>query len=212
MAETYQRQTALAHLGLEGRTTEEPGDAGIAMGEVPFPCLVNLRGKPKDKAFMAAAKTALGFALPTVPNSSAGGDGLTAMWLSPEEWWLLAEDESDPEAEGALADRLRKALAKTHHAVTEVGESRTRIRISGPRARDLLAKGCPLDLHPRAFGEPGQCAQTQIAKCAALVRLVAEDEGEGPTFEIFVLRSFADYLWTWLEDAAGEYGMVVTAG
>ena len=27
-----------------------------------------------------------------------------------------------------------------------------------------------------------------------------------PTYDIYVLRSFAEYLWLWLEDAAMEYG------
>ncbi len=34
---------------------------------------------------------------------------------------------------------------------------------------------------------------------------------EGPTFEVYVLRSFAEYLWAWLEDAGREYGVSVIA-
>ena len=33
-----------------------------------------------------------------------------------------------------------------------------------------------------------------------------------PTYDIYVLRSFAEYLWLWLEDAAQEYGLAVTTG
>ena len=71
-------------------------------------------------------------------------------------------------------------------------------------ARDLLAKGCTLDLHPRAF-KVGACAQTGLARAGAILHLV----DEAPTFEITILRSFADYMWVWLADAAEEYGVAL---
>ena len=37
----------------------------------------------------------------------------------------------------------------------------------------------------------------------------AQAGAEGPVFDIYVLRSFAEYLWAWLEDAAQEYGVTV---
>jgi len=83
VAEDYQRQSALAHLGLAGRAVEGRGDAGIAMGEVPFPCMVNLRGKPKDKAFMAAAMKALSFGLPRRFTMQGKGTSPMAMPASP---------------------------------------------------------------------------------------------------------------------------------
>ena len=190
----------------------------MSLAEAAYPCLVNLRGKPGDKAFGAAAKKALGVAAPVAPNrvvdGQCGGKAVKIFWLSPEEWWVQQTPgeagEETSEAEQALAAHLREALAGVHAAVTEVGESRTRIVVAGPRARVLLAKGCPLDLHPREFGEAGQCAQTVMAKAGVLIHLLqTESEAEpakGPVFELFVLRSFAAYLWHWLDDAAREYG------
>ncbi len=35
--------------------------------------------------------------------------------------------------------------------------------------------------------------------------------GGGPAYDVYVLNSFAEYLWLWLEDAAREYGLRVTA-
>ena len=32
---------------------------------------------------------------------------------------------------------------------------------------------------------------------------------EGPVIDIYVLRSFAEYLWDWLEDAGAEYGVTI---
>jgi sarcosine oxidase subunit gamma len=205
VAERYQRQSALAHLAIEGRAQPDRGAAGIAMGERPLPGIVNLRGG--HEAVSTAFEAAFGFALPAKPNSAAGKGKagakttVTALWLGPDEWWLLGADGA------GLGAKLTKALDGQAAAVTEVGESRACIRVAGPHARDLLAKGCPLDLHPRVF-RTGQCAQSTLAKAGVLIHQV-DDE---PAYDIYVLRSFAEYLWLWLEDAAREYGMAVVAG
>lgn len=211
MVEPYLRQSPLAHLGLAARAEGGREVAGIVMGELRHRGIVDLRGKAEAADFAAVAKTALGFALPTEAGTAAGKGDVTALWQGPDQWWIVTSGGRDGGEEGAdLADRLRKALDGQQAAVTEIGESRCCIRVAGPHARDLLAKGCPLDLHPRVFGA-GRCAGSLLAKAGVTLHLVG-DGPEGPAFEVYVLRSFADYLWRWLEDAAQEYGMVVAEG
>ena len=82
--------------------------------------------------------------------------------------------------------------------VTDVSAQRTTLRLTGSRARDLLAKGCSLDLHPRVFGSG--CAQTMLAR--SQVVLVARADGG---FRVLVRSTFALYLAEWLLDAASEY-------
>ncbi len=210
MVEAYLRQSALAHLGLEGRGEETRGAAGVAMGERPHCGIVNLRLDPGNAEAMAAVEAAFGFALPTTANDTAGDADTIALWLGPDEWWL-AEPGPEPEAGPALAENLRAALAGHFAAVTEVGESRTCIRVSGPNARALLQKGCPLDLHPSVF-KAGACAQSMLAKSGVTLHLFADESvTDGPIFDIYVLRSFAEYLWAWLEDAGREYDVQVVA-
>ncbi len=212
MVEAYLRQSALAHLGLDGRAEASRGAAGVALAERPHRGMVNLRLDPSDETAMNAFAEAFGFALPVQPNTSAGNGEASALWLGPDEWWLVAPGYGPgPEAGPELADKLRAALADGFAAVTEVGEGRTCIRIAGPKARALLQKGCPLDFHPRAFGV-GACAQTLLAKATVAIHLVADESAtEGPVFEVYVLRSFAEYLWAWIEDAGREYGVTVIA-
>ena len=212
MAEQYLRQSALAHLGLEGRAQETRGEAGVAMAELPFRGIVNLRIGRGEADARAAFEAGLGFALPVEPNTAAAKGGgknrVTALWLGPDEWWIITPGP-DAEAGAKMAAKLRKALGGHHTAVTEVGESRTCIRVAGPRARDLLQKGSPLDFHAQVF-QAGACAQSEMAKATVVFHGVDGGKGEdGPVFEIYVLRSFAEYLWRWLEDAAREYGMAV---
>jgi sarcosine oxidase subunit gamma len=210
VVEAYLRQSALAHLGLDGRAQPSRGTAGVTLAERPHRGMVDLRLDPADETAMNAFAEAFGFALPVQPNTTAGNGEASALWLGPDEWWLVVPGP-EPVAGRELADKLRAALADGFAAVTEVGESRTCIRIAGPKARALLQKGCPLDLHPRAF-VAGACAQTLLAKATVAIHLSADENAtDGPVFEVYVLRSFAEYLWTWIEDAGGEYGVTVIA-
>ncbi|MGH8850740.1 MAG: sarcosine oxidase subunit gamma [Casimicrobiaceae bacterium] len=154
---------------------------------------INLRGNPHDRAFAAAVETAIGIALPVVPNTISDANGITAYWLGPEEWLIV----TPADREAAIAHALRMAVDGMFAAVTEVSGGQTIVVLRGPAAREILAKGCPLDLHPRVFG-PGQCAQSRLARAPILVR----QTDASPTFEIIVRRSFAEYLWLWLQDAA----------
>ena len=212
MVEAYLRQSALAHLGLEGRGLAARGAAGVAMTERPYRGMVNLRLDPENAEAMAALETAFGFALPTRANDTAGNTDTLALWLGLDEWWLIVPGP-EPEAGPELAKKLRAALTGHLAAVTEVGESRTCIRVSGPKTRALLQKGCPLDLHPSVL-TIGACAQSILAKSGVTLHLFADESAdqagaEGPVFDIYVLRSFAEYLWLWLEDAGAEYGVQV---
>jgi sarcosine oxidase subunit gamma len=200
MAEPYLRQSALAHRGLQRAAAEAPARTGITLSERPFRAMLNLRGDPADAGFLSAVRTAAGVELPVEPNTTRRAGSLTALWLGPDEWLLTAPAGE----ERVLVPAIRAALGDRHAAVVDLTESRTVIAVSGAPARDLLAKGCTLDLHPRAF-KVGACAQSGLARAGALLHLVDET----PTFEITILRSFADYMWVWLADAAREYGVAL---
>jgi len=201
MSEHVRRESPLVGLRLD----EHPAPAeatGVILGERPFLGHLNLRGALGDASFAAAVRKVTGVEPPAEPNTTLDAKAHTLVWLGPDEWLVLAPSEARA---GETLRALREALGGTFAAVTDVSGGQTVIRVSGRHARDVLAKGCPVDLHPRAFG-PGRCAQTHIAKSAALIRQVDET----PAYDLVVRRSFADYLWRWLEDAAQEYGVGVT--
>lgn len=204
MVESYLRQSALAHLGLEGRDLSGQETAPVRLTEKVLPAAVNLRGDPADEGFLAAVHQALGVALPLEPNRVESSERIAVLWLGPNEWLAVSHDD-EPTAESRLAERLREALADFHAAVTEVGESLACIHIAGPRAADVIAKGCPLDFHPSVFAS-GHCAQSHVAKAAVTLHQVSEaGAAAGPSYDLYTRRSFSDYLWRWLSDAAREY-------
>jgi sarcosine oxidase, subunit gamma len=201
------RRSPLAHRGLIARAASDAAvrEAGVTLGERPHRCQINLRGDAGDSGFLTAVENATGLRLPVEPNTVATAGNLSALWLGPNEWLIVGPGGREDDLSGSL----RGALQGRHFAVTDVSEARAVIAISGPHARDLLAKGTSLDLHPRVFG-PDRCAQSGIAKATMILHQL--DSEEQPTFEIYIANSFADYLWTWLERAAAEYRVAVTAG
>jgi sarcosine oxidase subunit gamma len=160
----------------------------------PFVAMADLRLDPAESAAVA---THLGVALPTTPNTWVQGDTTTVIWLGPDEW-LVTSPFTAPED---LDAGLRAAVGGAG-AVIDVSAQRTTLSLRGAHARDVLATGCALDLHPRVFGA-GRAAQTTLG-LAGVVLLALDDSGEH--YQLLVRSSFARYLATWLLDAAVEFG------
>ncbi len=175
-------------------------EAGIVMRQAPLHAMVTLRGNAGDPVFLSGVREITGCDIPTDPCRAAMTTDHAVLWMGPDEWLVVAP----PEAGTDLRQRLRDRLGDDRTAVVDVGDALAIISVGGPRARDLLAKGCTLDLHPRTF-RPGHCANTLLAKAQVTLHQV----DAAPTFSVFVSRSFAVYLWRWMLDAGLEYGVQV---
>ncbi|MGW7054183.1 sarcosine oxidase subunit gamma [Streptomyces sp. NPDC054887] len=165
------------------------------MAELPYLAQINLRLDPKGPAADSIGDL-LGAPLPVKPDTVVRTGTLVILWLGPDEWLVVGP----PDARDALREKLADALGPEHGSVVDVSAQRTTLLVGGPRARDLLAHGCRIDLHPGAFG-PGQCAQTTLARTQVI--LVPRD-GTRPGYWVLVRSSFAAYLAEWLMDAASE--------
>ena len=201
MVEAYLRRTPLAHHGLAAKASAVEG-ADVVMGERPHRCQIDIRGDPRDTAFTGALHSVTGLQLPAAANSFTTSGALACLWLSPDEWLVVGPGGGEHE----IAARLRSAFGDLHAAVTDVSEARTTITVAGPRACELLAKGTSIDLHPRVFG-PGRCVQTGFAGTTIILR----QTDETPVFEIFVLNSYAEHLWAWLEGACRGFRVAISA-
>ena len=200
MSEGIRGETPLVQFLIEELSESPSPDAGVRMFERQFLGHVDLRGDPEDQAFLGAVEGVLGFGLPLEPNTVARSERLAALWLGPNEWLLL----TPPGHEGETIRVLRDALEDIFSAVIDLSGGQTVINLQGIHARDVLSKGCTLDLHPRVFG-PGRCAQTHLGKTNATILQL----DSSPSFDIIVRRSFGDYLARWIKDMAQEYGLAV---
>jgi sarcosine oxidase subunit gamma len=192
------QRTASAGVGFQSAATAV-SDRALLAGWKEGMAIVNLRGNADDPAFCAAATRALGLALPLQPCTSVSNAIHRAVWAGPDDWFVIGpKGQAD-----AIVAQLRTALAGLHHAVTDVSSGYTVLHLGGAPVRDVLAQGCPLDLHPRVF-KPCASAGTHFFK--ASIWLWQPDET--PTYEVLVRRSFMGYVWLMLERSTQECGLV----
>jgi sarcosine oxidase subunit gamma len=173
---------------------------GVALAEATIASAWNVQGDPARPALIEEARRLFGIALPLAPNTSARTDKLTALWLGPESW-LVATG-----AAAALVDHAAKrdALNAAGGALFDVSASRVAWTISGPRAIDVLCKGCPLDFHPRVFAA-ATCAQSVFGH----VNVLIDRRDHAPTFTMMVAQSLARDTWHALCEASAQYGYEV---
>jgi sarcosine oxidase subunit gamma len=141
---------------------------------------------------LTALTQALAITLPTAPKTSAEADGPNrrALWLGPDEWLVIDEDGADLAA-------LCGDVASLHSAV-DVSHRNLAILVEGPGAATCLNAGCPQDLSLRAF-PVGACSRTVLGKIEVVLLRTGET-----AFRVEVWRSFSDYAWDFLEEAARD--------
>jgi sarcosine oxidase subunit gamma len=146
----------------------------------PFAARWILRGGPEVSLAVGAA---FGAPPPLEPLRAAAEGARAALWLGPDEWMLIAEDEASE-----LGGALEAALAGFPHALVDVSHRQCAVELAGPGAARLLNAGVPLDLDPEAF-PVGMVARTLLLKAEiTLWRREAE------RFRLEVARSFAPYV------------------
>ena len=153
--------------------------------------MITLRADLSDAAVVSAVKAAVGSEMPDIRKATK-----TALWMSPDELMLLT-----PYGEaGTAVAKLTEALSGVHHLAVDVSDARTMFKLEGDAVREVLAKGAPVDLARDQFGV-GDLRRTRISHIAAAFW----QSGEGPdVFEIICFRSYASYLWEWLEESSRE--------
>jgi sarcosine oxidase subunit gamma len=159
----------------------------------PHVAMVDVRLRPVGPE----GRARLGVDLPTAPNTWVPAGAGRAVWLGPDEWLLTSTTEAPEELEA----RVRDAVLPLGGSATDVSAQRIGLRLTGARVRDVLAKGCSIDLHPRVFVR-GSSAQTSLGQ-AGVVLLALSDAGDDHV--VLVRSSFAGYLADWLLDAALEF-------
>lgn len=190
--------------GFESPLAHMAAATGLAidMREMADRGMIDLRGLASDRKFMAAAKESLGFDLPKQPRTSVSWGDAKALWLSVDQWLILVPRSKVQET----LERLRAALASIHALAVDVSDMRAVIRLEGEGVREVLLKGCSLDLLGGEY-EPGTVRRMRFAEIAALLHVV-----EDGIFDIYVFRSYAHYAWEFLSVTARESARVKLFG
>jgi len=159
---------------------------GIAIAPIGSLERVSLRAD--DSAF-ASIEKAFGLTLPKKPKTSVTKDDRTALWIGPDEWLILGQDNA------SLMQAFGKLRSQKFSAV-DVSHRNCAIQISGENAVMVLNTGCPQDLSLKAF-PVGACSRTVYAKAEIILLRTGENE-----FHLECWRSFSDYVWKFLLDSA----------
>jgi sarcosine oxidase subunit gamma len=162
--------------------------------------IVNFRGDPSDASLAQALSGAVGsggLPWPTRPAECPTDGPHRVVWAGPDDWFVIAPAGSQE----ALMQALRAAAGSRHHAVTDVSSGYVVRMLAGAAARDVLAQGCPLDLHPRSF-PVGQSAGTVFFKASVWMWLTGDE-----AFELLVRSSFVGYVEEMLRRCTLECGI-----
>lgn len=178
-------KSTLPRLGpLEGSIA---GSAGVAVTPAGPAFRMVLRAQSDA---LSAIGSALGIEVPQLPKSSVTGkNGRIALWLGPDEW-LIIDEKTDP--------MTSLANCKALYSAVDVSHRNTAIKVAGHGARATLEAGCPQDLSDAVFPVHA-CSRTVLGKVEVVILRT------GPNaYRVECWRSFADYAFSFLADAAKD--------
>jgi sarcosine oxidase subunit gamma len=188
-----------------------PGRYGIAgppqvfLRRIHSGLVWNLQGVPDNPALIRQLQDLWGIDHLPQPHRARNYGAFQLLWIGPKSWLVFDRDAARPSEQAAalgIAD-FRDRIQAAGGALFDVSAGRVGWRVSGPRAQDLLASACALDLHPSVF-RPDSCAQSLFGHVSALYHRLSEDD-----FAIHVARSFAVDVWEALCASAAQYGYEV---
>ncbi len=149
--------------------------------------MVTLKADLSNKATKAAIKEILGTAVPAprkISNSVA--------WMAPDELLIMVPEDFSADA---LAEQLNAEIKAPVLAVN-VSDARAVFTLKGNNAREVLAKGAPVDLSPAAFGK-SDFRRTRLGQVAVAFWMEADDE-----FRLVCFTSMRGFMFDWLTNAA----------
>ena len=195
MSEPLPRFAFTGHLSAVGSPSAGAGVTLMCRDDLAMATVIARKGQAVPLA--GRVHSLFGIALPGRPKRVIAGN-VAFIGTGPSQWLAIEQASRDPQA---FAAKLKRDLAGLA-SISDQSDARAVIRISGPAARQALAKGLPIDLHPRVFG-PGDAALTQIALIGAHIWQIDDT----PAYEIAVFRSLAGSLADWLIASTAEFGI-----
>ena len=178
--------------------TESQSYNNFSMKEKTPVAKINLRGNLENKEFASKVGKILGMILPNEACSTSSKEKITSLWLGPNEWLLVSNNELPKETNTyELEQVLFDSINKTNlGAVTNVTDHFTVFSLSGSNVFEVLSKACPFDFDSKDFGD-NKVVQTLLNHID--VTILRKNEN---SVDLYVRRSFANHLFNWIKDSA----------
>lgn len=192
---SWWRKGAWDGIAKTGRSGAESVDSGVVITPRHDFSLATVIGIEGNRTLAEQFALRFGIEPPDAPRTVPGAK-LDLLWAGPSQWLAVSVRPGMP---AELAADLQGIAA-----VSDQTDARAVLRLRGPRVRDVLAKGCPVDLHPRAFRR-GDTFITAIGGVGVQVWWTDVDDA----LHLAVPRSMAGSFWSWLLPSAQEFGVEV---
>ena len=176
----------------------EINQESVSVKEISPVIKINLRGKKRE--FLTNIGKNLNMILPSEANTSSTSDKLTAIWLSPDEWMIVSNELVIKDANKyELQEMLFNSISKTNlGAVIDVTDQFVQFELKGKNIYEIFSAGSPFNFNE--FKEKkGSTTQTVLNHVDVILH--HKDEN---IVNLFVRRSFAEHLWSWIEDCASR--------
>jgi methylglutamate dehydrogenase subunit D len=192
-------RSALANLAAPGRFGNADGEPGVFISERAGLGLATVAArKGQGAALKSSVRQAYAVDLPDASRVAQGPD-VSFVGYGRGQWLAVSETLKGDELARDLSSRL-KGLA----SISDQSGGRTVLTVSGPRARDVLAKGLPIDLDPRAFP-----LGSAVTSAIALMGVQLWQSNDTRSYDVAIFRSVSESFWRWLTASAAEYGYEV---
>ena len=170
----------------------------VSIKEISPVIKINVRGKKRE--FLTNIGKNLNMILPTEANTSSTSDKLTAIWLSPDEWMIVSNELANKDINKYdLYEVLFNSISKTNlGAVIDVTDQFVQLELKGENIYEIFSAGSPFNFNE--FKEKkGSTTQTVLNHIDVILH--HKDEN---IVNLFVRRSFAEHLYSWIEDSASR--------
>ena len=176
----------------------EINQENISVKEITPVMKINLRGKKRE--FLTNVGKNLNMILPTEANTSTTSDKLTAIWLSPDEWMIVSNELVSKETNKyELQEILFNSISKTTlGAVVDVTDQFVQLELKGENIYEIFSAGSPFNFNQ--FREKkGSTTQTVLNHVDVILH-----HKDKNIVNLFVRRSFAEHLFSWIEDCSSK--------
>jgi len=133
--------------------------------------------------------------LPKENSTVVANNDTRILWSSPRTWLIISHEQN-------IFEEVNKNCTEDNFAITDISHSRAVIKIKGTKAREVLKKGCPLNINEI---KKNYCAGT-IFNGIAITIDCFDDRPD--TFNLLSLRSFGESFYHHITDSSLEFGYI----
>jgi len=116
------------------------------------------------------------------------------LWSAPRTWLIISKKN--------IIKNIKDKCGHENFSITDISHSRAVIQIKGIQAKEVLKKGCPININKIQLNN---CVGTIFNGITVVVDFVNNNPD---TFNLLALRSFGETFYHHITDSALEFGYV----